>query len=217
MKKFISLVSVIAVAFTLTACDGLTIGKSESDEFNQEVADSTVEMLEEYYEGMRTADFDLTFKNYVPFYVDNVELELEYYGGTEDEYISEDNATYYDETYGEDATISVEVVSTTLMTKSVTKKYNKLITNLYQSEGEIDSVYTVVVNKVVSGELLTDSSQATWTILEMDGRYWLYDDYFEQMADALAAATDLTDSSDVITIVMGDDSNEDADTTDTNE
>jgi hypothetical protein len=37
------------------------------------------------------------------------------------------------------------------------------------------------------------------------------------MADALAAATDLTDSSDVITIVMGDDSNEDADTTDTNE
>jgi hypothetical protein len=202
MKKFISIVSVIAMAFSLTACDGFGIGQSESDEFNQEVADSTVEMLEEYYEGMRTADFDLTFKNYVPFYVDNVELELEYYGGTEDEYISADNATYYDETYGEDATISVEVVSTTLMTKSVTKKYNKLIPNLYQSEGEVDSVYTVVVNKVVSGELLTDSSQATWTILEMDGRYWLYDDYFERMADALASASDLTDSSDVVTIVM---------------
>lgn len=167
-----------------TACSG-TIGQSESDEFNQEVADITISMLGEYYEGMRNANFDVAFKNYAPFYVENIELELEYYGGTKDEYIKSDNSTYYDENYGEDAVISVDVKSTTLMTKSVTKKYNKLVTNLYKGDETIDSVYTVVVDKIVSGSLKTDSTQETWTIFEIDDSYYLYDDYFERISDAL--------------------------------
>jgi hypothetical protein len=171
--------------FTLTACK-----EEESDAFNQEVADSTVSMLNEYYEGMRTADFDLTFKNYPEFYVNNVKLELEYYGGTEDEYLSTDNETWYTENYGEDATISLEVVSTTLMTKAVTKKYNKLVTNLYQEDATIQNVYTVVLNKTVSGELATDTTQVDWTILQIDDQYWLYDTYFEDIVENLSTSND---------------------------
>ncbi|MCD7800897.1 MAG: hypothetical protein LUG94_06780 [Ruminococcus sp.] len=200
MKKFISVISAMALMFCFTACDSL-IGQSESDEFNQVVADSTISMLNDYYEGMRTADFDLAFKNYPEFYVNNIELELEYYGGTEDEYISEDNATYYTENYGEDATISAEVISTTLMTKAVTKKYNKLVTSLYNEEAEIQCVYTVVVDKIVSGSIKTDTTQETWTILEIDDRYWLYDDYFEQLAEALQTSDD-DDDTETFTIVI---------------
>lgn len=200
MKKFISVISAMALMFCFTACDSL-IGQSESDEFNQVVADSTISMLNDYYEGMRTADFDLAFKNYPEFYVNNIELELEYYGGTEDEYISEDNATYYTENYGEDATISAEVISTTLMTKAVTKKYNKLVTSLYNEEAEIQCVYTVVVDKIVSGSIKTDTTQETWTILEIDDRYWLYDDYFEQLAEALQTSDD-DDDTGTFTIVI---------------
>ncbi|MCC8069111.1 MAG: hypothetical protein LIO71_05105 [Ruminococcus sp.] len=201
MKKFISVISAMALMFCFTACDSL-IGQSESDEFNQVVADSTISMLNDYYEGMRTADFDLAFKNYPEFYVNNIELELEYYGGTEDEYISEDNATYYTENYGEDATISAEVISTTLMTKAVTKKYNKLVTSLYNEEAEIQCVYTVVVDKIVSGSIKTDTTQETWTILEIDDRYWLYDDYFEQLAEALQTSDDDDDDTGTFTIVI---------------
>ncbi len=190
MKKFISMISALILISSFTACNDNTIGQSESVEFNQEVADATVSMLDEYYQGMRDADFDLTFKNYPKFYVDNVELELEYYGGTKDEYISENNASYYTNNYGEDATISVDVKSTTLMTKAVTKKYNKLVTNLYKGNQTIQSVYTVVVDKLVSGSLKEDSSQETWTILEIDNSYYLYDDYFEKMADTLASTSD---------------------------
>lgn len=184
MKKCIAILSAMILMTNFTACSG-TIGQSESDEFNQEVADITISMLGEYYEGMRNANFDVAFKNYAPFYVENIELELEYYGGTKDEYIKSDNSTYYDENYGEDAVISVDVKSTTLMTKSVTKKYNKLVTNLYKGDETIDSVYTVVVDKIVSGSLKTDSTQETWTIFEIDDSYYLYDDYFERISDAL--------------------------------
>lgn len=184
MKKCIAILSAMILMTNFTACSG-TIGQSESDEFNQEVADITISMLGEYYEGMRNANFDVAFKNYAPFYVENIELELEYYGGTKDEYIKSDNSTYYDENYGEDAVISVDVKSTTLMTKSVTKKYNKLVTNLYKGDETIDSVYTVVVDKIVSGSLKTDSTQETWTVFEIDDSYYLYDDYFERISDAL--------------------------------
>lgn len=184
MKKCIAILSAMILMTNFTACSG-TIGQSESDEFNQEVADITISMLGEYYEGMRNANFDVAFKNYAPFYVENIELELEYYGGTKDEYIKSDNSTYYDENYGEDAVISVDVKSTTLMTKSVTKKYNKLVTNLYKGDETIDSVYTVVVDKIVSGSLKTDSTQETWTIFEIGDSYYLYDDYFERISDAL--------------------------------
>lgn len=180
MKKFLTIISVMALMISFTGCSD-----EKSTEFNQEVADATISMLGEYYEGMRNADFDLAFKNYAPFYVENIELELEYYGGSKNEYIKSDNSTYYDENYGEDAVISVDVKSTTLMTKSVTKKYNKLVTNLYQSDETIDSVYTVVVDKIVSGSLKTDSTQETWTVFEIDDSYYLYDDYFERIADAL--------------------------------
>lgn len=190
MKKFISIVSAMILITSFTACNSDTIGQSESDEFNQEVADVTVSMLGEYYDGMRNADFDLAFKNYPKFYVDNIELELEYYGGTKDEYISENNITYYTENYGEDATISVDVKSTTLMTKSVTKKYNKLVTNLYMGDDTIQCVYNVVVDKIVSGSIKTDTTQETWTILEIDDNYYLYDDYFENIADALQTSAE---------------------------
>lgn len=176
---------------TLTACK-----EEQSDAFNQEVADSTISMLNEYYEGMRNADFDLTFKNYPEFYVNNVKLELEYYGGTEDEYLSTDNATWYTENYGEDATISLEVVSTTLMTKAVTKKYNKLVVNLYQEKATIQNVYTVILNKTISGELATDTTQVDWTILQIDDQYWLYDTYFEDMADSLSTSNAVTTGDD---------------------
>lgn len=194
MKKFISMISALILISSFTACNGNTIGESESVEFNQEVADATVSMLDEYYQGMRDADFDLTFKNYPEFYVDNVELELEYYGGTKDEYISTDNASYYNDNYGEDATISVDVKSTTLMTKAVTKKYNKLVTKLYKGDETIQSVYTVVVDKVVSGSLKEDSLQETWTIFEIDNSYYLYDDYFERLADTLSSTSEENES-----------------------
>lgn len=181
MRKFITVLSALALVASLTACTD-----EKSDEYNQEVADSTASMLEEYYQGMRTADFDMTFKNYPEFYVNNIQLELEYYEGTEDEYLSADNATWYDETYGEDATISVDVVSTTLMTDAVTKKYNDLVTNFYMETATVQNVYTVVVDKTVSGSISTDTVQATWTVLEIDDRYWLYDTYFEDLADSLA-------------------------------
>jgi hypothetical protein len=181
MRKFITVLSALALVASLTACTD-----EKSDEYNQEVADSTASMLEEYYQGMRTADFDMTFKNYPEFYVNNIQLELEYYEGTEDEYLSADNATWYDETYGEDATISVDVVSTTLMTDAVTKKYNDLVTNFYMETATVQNVYTVVVDKTVSGSISTDTVQATWTVLEIDDCYWLYDTYFEDLADSLA-------------------------------
>lgn len=180
MKKFLTIISMMALMISFTGCSD-----EKSTEFNQEVADATISMLGEYYEGMRNADFDLAFKNYAPFYVENIELELEYYGGSKNEYIKSDNSTYYDENYGEDAVISVDVKSTTLMTKAVTKKYNKLVTNLYKGDETIDSVYTVVVDKIVSGSLKTDSTQETWTVFEIDDSYYLYDDYFERISDAL--------------------------------
>ena len=76
------------------------------------------------------------------------------------------------------------------MTKAVTKKYNKLVTNLYKGNQTIQSVYTVVVDKLVSGSLKEDSSQETWTILGIDNSYYIYDDYFEKMADTLASTSD---------------------------
>jgi hypothetical protein len=191
MKKFMTMLLAMVLMVTLTACK-----EEQSDAFNQEVADSTISMLNEYYEGMRNADFDLTFKNYPEFYVNNVKLELEYYGGTEDEYLSTDNATWYTENYGEDATISLEVVSTTLMTKAVTKKYNKLVVNLYQEKATIQNVYTVILNKTISGELATDTTQVDWTILQIDDQYWLYDTYFEDMADSLSTSNAVTTGDD---------------------
>lgn len=175
------LATIMMVLFT--SCKG-TIGESESVEFNQEVASNTISMLDEYYQGMSEGDFDLAFKNYPDFYVKNIELELQYYGGSKDEYISKKNKNWYISNYGEDFTITPEVTDTTLMTKSVTKKYNKLIKELYcQDESEtIESVYTVYVNKMVSGSLKSETSNEIWTILKMGGKYYLYDDYFEQMA-----------------------------------
>lgn len=178
----------VVLISTSTGCTG-TIGQSESEDFNQEVADCTVSMLNDYYQGMREGDFDLTFKNYATFYVNNVELELEYYGGSESEYISEDNATYYTENYGEDTTIVPEVTATTLMTKAVTKKYNKLVTDLYQEDATIQNVYTVYVNKVITGEIKSETVEEVWTVLEIDDNYYLYDDYFEQMAEALKSSS----------------------------
>ena len=185
MKRILSIISIIVITIFSTSCSG-TIGESESEEFNQEVADNTISMLDEYYLGMREGNFDLTFKNYPDFYVNNIEMELEYYGGTKDEYISKNNSTYYTNNYGEDASISAEVTATTLMTKSVTKKYNKLVKSLYKGDATIQSVYTVYVDKTVSGTLKTETEPEIWTVLEIDNNYYLYDDYFEKMAENLS-------------------------------
>lgn len=187
MKKFLSMILVMVLLTISTGCSG-TIGQSDSEEFNQEVADATESMLDEYYQGMRESDFDLAFKNYATFYVNNVEMELEYYGGTKNEYISSNNKTYYTENYGEDTTITAEVTATTLMTKAVTKKYNKLVTELYQDDEVIQNVYTVYVDKIISGEIKSETVQEVWTILQIDDGYYLYDDYFELMSEALSNA-----------------------------
>ncbi len=180
MKKILSLTTTIVLLLGLTACNDV-----ESSEYNQTVADATRSMLTDYYQGMRTADFDLTFSNFPQFYRDTIADELEYYGGTEDEYISENNASWYEENYGEDATISIEVTNTELMKSSVTKKYNKLLASLYQVNGTtIDTVYTVDVDKTISGSTATDTIQEEWTILEIDSQYYLYDTYFEDIANA---------------------------------
>ncbi|MGN1412130.1 MAG: hypothetical protein ACI4WH_06470 [Oscillospiraceae bacterium] len=192
MKRTVSIILVTIMMVLFTSCKG-TIGESESIEFNQEVASSTISMLDEYYQGMCESNFDLAFKNYPNFYVKNIELELEYYGGTKDEYISKDNKDWYISNYGEDFTITAEVTDTTLMTKAVTKKYNKLIKELYREDETVENVYTVYVNKIVSGTLKSDVNSEIWTVLQIDNKYYLYDDYFEQMAyDPNQVTTDKT-------------------------
>jgi len=185
MKKITSLLAMVFCMVSLTSCNDV-----KSDEFNQTVADETVSMLTDYYQGMRTADFDLTFSHYAEFYQRTIDEELDYYGGSKDEYISADNATWYTNNYGEDVTISLDVKSTSQMTNSVVKKYNDLVVSLYYDDADITNVYNVSVDKTISGSLKTDTSTEQWTILEIDDKLWLYDTYFEDMVATQSTSSD---------------------------
>lgn len=157
---------------------------SES-ELAQQIEDICLEFVNNYYNGTMEKDFDKCFGNFPDFYLEMLEKETEICGETHDEYMQ---GIYndYAETYGDDFKITSRVSDDGNGTKGIlklsdesTKDMKKIFKETYNKDVNLEKAYTVYITTVTKGSENEVSEESEWYILEIDGKNYLYERYYE--------------------------------------
>ena len=107
-----------------------------------------------------------------------VEKENKEYNQENDEYIKEIDANLAS-TYGDDyyayATVSaiLQIVDTSLA------EMESIINKSFNIDIELEDAFSVQVNQVVRGKLNSTSEEMEYLLIKVDGKYYLYDQYYE--------------------------------------
>lgn len=161
-----------------------TVDSQSSALTAEEIEAKCLEFLDNYYTGTKEADFDKCFGNFPDFYIDMLEKEVEVCGETHEEYMQavlDDYKKYY----GDDFDIKYQV-SEENGEKGILFLYDDSIANFkdiikttYNKDVNLEEAYTVYITESISGSENSDSQKSEWFLLKIDGKYYLYENYYE--------------------------------------
>lgn len=159
--------------------------KSQSSALSaEEIETKCLELLDNYYTGTKEADFDKCFGNFPDFYIDMLEKEVGICGETHEEYMQA-VLDDYKEWYGDDFDIKYTVAEDNgekgilfLYDDSIAD-FKDIIKNTYNKDVNLEEAYTVYINENISGSKSSDSQKSEWFLLKIDGKYYLYENYYE--------------------------------------
>lgn len=145
---------------------------------NTEIINIANKHFEAYFNGIKNGSHDECFSGYPDFYKKAVEKENKEYNQENDEYIKEIDANLAS-TYGDDyyayATVSaiLQIVDTSLA------EMESIINKSFNIDIELEDAFSVQVNQVVRGKLDSTSKEMEYLLIKVDGKYYLYDQYYE--------------------------------------
>lgn len=150
----------------------------------EEIETICLEFLDNYYTGTKNADFDKCFGNFPDFYIDMLEKEVEVCGETHEEYMQA-VLDDYKEWYGDDFDIKYTVAEESgekgilfLYDDSIAD-FKDILKTTYNKDVNLEEAYTVYINENISGSKSSDSQKSEWFLLKIDGKYYLYENYYE--------------------------------------
>ncbi len=202
MNKKPILVMVSAI-LALTGCENSIENSSvdnvvTSNEVSEEVttvnnsSDLTAEQIEEifmglisdYYKGTEEADFDKCFGNFPDFYLEKLEREVEICEQTHEEYMQSIH-DFYVETYGEDFKIEFVVAEDEESTKGILSldeslnEFVKILKDTFGKDVNLEKAYTIYLSTSTKGSIYSDVVREEWFLLKIDGKYYIYENYYE--------------------------------------
>ncbi len=159
--------------------------KENSDEMTAEkIEEIFLGIVDDYYKGTEEADFDKCFGNFPDFYLEMLEKEVEICEQTHEEYIQSIH-DYYVETYGEDFTISFVVTEDEEGSKGILNleqslvDFEEVLNETYGKDIHLEEAYTIYLTTITKGSVNTDNVREEWFMLKIDGKYYIYENYYE--------------------------------------
>lgn len=190
MKRFIILLSAFMTLISFSGCQ--TEMEKRNEALPQEqFLDIATEMIQEHYDGILETDYEKCFGSYAPFYQAAVEDELEYYNySSKDEYIKGSD-TAIKEKFGDDVTITFEVSDIERLSLKRISNYKKLIKDIFElGTPHITDGIQIIANVKYSGSLDEATESTAWTVFVINDKFYLYDEYYENMAVDKNSKTD---------------------------
>lgn len=189
LKKITVFVTAFSLCVSLCSCGGLTSEQKKAAEEagisvkryctdTTEINEKTSALLAQYYEGMSEADHNKCFNAFPYFYKEAVEAENAEYGETNDEYIQSIRDGFIS-TYGDDFYAFAEINNILQINDESLYELEDRIWNAFEVECELDDLYYVYFTENIRGSLDKQSQPLEFAVLKIDGKYYLYDDYYE--------------------------------------
>lgn len=145
---------------------------------NAEITKKAEEILKIYYEGITEADHDKCFDVFPDFYKKAIEKENEEYNETNEEYMQSIRQGIIDK-YGDDFYIFPAITSVLQINDESLDSLEKRISSAFDTEMRLDDLYYVYFTETTRGSLDKSTNPMEFSILVKDGKYYLYDTYFE--------------------------------------
>ncbi len=149
-----------------------------------EIEETFLAIVEDYYKGTEEADFDKCFGNFPDFYLEMLEKEVEVCKQTHEEYMQSIH-DYYVETYGEDFSISFVVTEDKEGSKGILNleqslvDFEEVIKETYGKDIHLQEAYTIYLTTTTKGSVNAESIREEWFMLKIDGKYYIYENYYE--------------------------------------
>lgn len=143
-----------------------------------------------YYDGLKSGDYDACFSSFPEFYTKRQESDLD---GQEQEYMDAAKQ-WFVESYGEDFTIELSLGNIFQLTDESLQDFEEILTDTFSEPVELDTAYSVVVREYGKGSLGSNTIETEWYVLQIDGKNYMYDTFYESTEDA-SEPTDATTAS----------------------
>lgn len=162
-------------------------GKAISTEIAEErfQADNTAikkaaeKLFEQYYDGIKNEDFEKCFSVFPDFYKKAIENENKSYNETDDEYIKSMNASFT-QTYGDDYYAFITIGTTLQLYDEVLADTQNVIKESFGADAKLEDAWFLYVSQTARGEIAKETVEYQFMLLKIDGKYYLYDNYFEK-------------------------------------
>lgn len=158
--------------------DGINPERLNTD--NTELFEITKNLVDTYFKGVTQDDYDMCFSVFPDFYREALELENKYYNQTGKEYIKEINQSLKS-TYGDDYYGYIEPTGALQLYDGALKNVESIVKETFGISVKIEDAYEVYFNESIRGNLDATSQESMYIVLKIDGEYFLYDSYYENI------------------------------------
>ena len=145
---------------------------------NAEITKAAEELLKQYCDGMTEADHDKCFDAFPSFYKKALEDENKEYGETNEQYMQSIKDGFA-EKYGDDCYIFATVSSVLQLSDESLESFRERISNSFDADVNIEDLYYVYFTENVRGSKNKSSDELEFFLPVIDGKTYLYDDYYE--------------------------------------
>ena len=153
---------------------------------NSEITKVAEELLKQYCDGMTEADHEKCFGAFPDFYRKAVEDENKQYGETNEQYMKSIKDGFA-ESYGDDFYIFATVSSVLQLSDESLKSFKERIDKSFEIDANVEDLYYVYFTENVRGSKNKSSDELEFILPVIDGKTYLYDDYYEVYEEATPA------------------------------
>lgn len=137
-------------------------------------------LFEKYFDGIKNDDYKTFAKVFPDFYLDALEEEGKDYNQTNEEFIKSINADNKTK-YGDDYYSFAEVTAILQLTDESLETLKDSIKETFGEKVKLEDAYSVYITQNTRGSIGKDSQDLDYLMLIIDGKYYLYDEYFTDM------------------------------------
>ena len=145
---------------------------------NAEITKAAEELLKQYCDGMTEADHDKCFDAFPDFYKKAVEEENKQYGETNEQYMQSIKDKFA-ETYGDDFYIFASISAVLQLSDESLEDVKESIDKSFGVDVNIEDIYSVYFTENFRGSKDKASDELDFLLPVIDGKTYLYDDYYE--------------------------------------
>ena len=191
-KRILSVFLLSALILTsLTGCEGNNGNKSQAEttantelaihrrrEDYSDVNEACADLIETYYDGLKTKDYDKSFSVFPDFYQKAMDAYLKALDETKEQFMDE-NIEWYNQNIGSDYKIELKINKVLQLVDSSLLEYQNTINSTFRTSIKLDDGYAVETSEVSSGSNSSVTNDLTWYVFEINGEYFLYESFFE--------------------------------------